>query len=280
MRWDVRNTFLVFYDDDDQEFAAFNAFRSQKRSTSAPALLTKAQIPKAVITTQKSLTQGCFKDSEAKAIMKLPKGCPEVHTDAPKRGGGLRRVAVRQTPAQSQQAMDLAAHTMPFMQLEPSMSADMDAPATFSPAADVVLDVKSKRSRRRCKPRQAMASDNGPRFTASGEAEDEAVEDRSVTVMVRHIACCYTQQQVMSFLDELGLKGKYNFVHVPLNSKKTANLGYFFANFASPQHVEEFRSRVEGTVFGTSRTTKKCEVSVAHMQGRVHMARTNGRLGN
>lgn len=123
---------------------------------------------------------------------------------------------------------------------------------------------------------QEVHLDNTPRENQRECQESESKpteDDGTASIMVRHVACCYTQEQVVAILDELGLKGKYNFVHVPLNRKKTYNLGYFFVNFSAPEHAEECRAKVEGIVFGPSRTKKRCTVSVAHLQGRFHFAR-------
>jgi hypothetical protein len=87
------------------------------------------------------------------------------------------------------------------------------------------------------------------------------------TVMIRHIACSYTQEQVMSFLDEAGFNGKYNFVYLPSNPAKNANLGYAFVNFVSAEYVDKCKEKLDGRVFGTSCTQKKCSVALAHMQG-------------
>mmetsp|Transcript_62621 Transcript_62621/g.97457 ORF Transcript_62621/g.97457 Transcript_62621/m.97457 type:complete len:193 (+) Transcript_62621:73-651(+) len=98
--------------------------------------------------------------------------------------------------------------------------------------------------------------------------KDFAKAERSpTTVMIRHIACRYTQAEVVAVLDGAGFSEKYDIVHVPSNPSRKANLGYVFVNFVSPQYVEECRIKFDGQVFGPSCTTKKCEVSLAHMQG-------------
>jgi len=91
--------------------------------------------------------------------------------------------------------------------------------------------------------------------------------------MIRHIACSYTQEQVMAFLDEAGFAGKYNFVYLPSNPAKNANLGYAFVNFISEEYVEKCKDKLDGRVFGTSCTQKKCRVALAHMQGYSMMSR-------
>jgi len=103
---------------------------------------------------------------------------------------------------------------------------------------------------------------------ATGMAEETAT-----TVMIRHIACRYMQEDAVAFLDVVGLQWKYDFVYVPLNSSKNANLGYMFVNFLKPEHVNECKQLLHGQSFGESRTLKKCEVTLAHVQGYASISR-------
>jgi hypothetical protein len=95
----------------------------------------------------------------------------------------------------------------------------------------------------------------------------------ATTVMIRNIACRYNHKDVKRVLDDAGMKGSYNFVHLPLNQSRRANLGYVFVDFKSPQHVDECRSTFDGCVFGTSYTTKTCQVSLANTQGKPKIPR-------
>mmetsp|Transcript_123849 Transcript_123849/g.194262 ORF Transcript_123849/g.194262 Transcript_123849/m.194262 type:complete len:156 (+) Transcript_123849:65-532(+) len=96
---------------------------------------------------------------------------------------------------------------------------------------------------------------------------DEEGNVNPTTVMIRHIACRYSQDQVMDILDDAGLRDKYDFVHLPSNPARQANLGYVFVNFTSPAYVDECKARFDGLVFGSSCTRKKCSVVLAHKQG-------------
>jgi hypothetical protein len=46
-------------------------------------------------------------------------------------------------------------------------------------------------------------------------------------------------------------------------------LGYAFVNFTRPEYVDECYRLVDGQLFGSSCTSKKCQVTLAHMQGNV-----------
>jgi len=95
----------------------------------------------------------------------------------------------------------------------------------------------------------------------------------SRTVMIRNIACRYSQEDVRLVLDSIGLGDKYDFIYVPMNAKRRANLGYFFVNFIQAEFVEECMRRLAGRVFGDCLSEKLCEVSQAHLQGNTTLAR-------
>ena len=81
------------------------------------------------------------------------------------------------------------------------------------------------------------------------------------TVMIRHIACRYTERDVMMILDAEGLAGTYDFIHIPsVSHSKRSNRGYAFVNFESPDFAEKCKVIFSGQKFGSSDTRKLCEV--------------------
>jgi len=121
---------------------------------------------------------------------------------------------------------------------------------------------KSRHSKRR----KAKGNDNT-------DGSSGILEKTATTVMVRHIACRYTQEEAAIFLDEIGLKEKYDFIYLPLNPTKRANLGYMFINFLKPEYVTECKQLLTGQPFGATNTTKRCEVTLAHVQGYANISR-------
>jgi hypothetical protein len=94
------------------------------------------------------------------------------------------------------------------------------------------------------------------------------------TLMLRNIACKYTEGHVKHILDSMGFKGAYDVVHVPhVKSKgdkhrRWSNLGYAFVNFKSADYADWCRRHLTGQVFGWAQgSTKTCEVSYADEQG-------------
>jgi len=77
----------------------------------------------------------------------------------------------------------------------------------------------------------------------------------------------------MLYLDEAGLEGMYNILHLPLNPTRRANLGYVFVNFTSPEYVDECKRLIEGKSLGPCVSEKRCEVAPARLQGRASLAK-------
>jgi len=125
------------------------------------------------------------------------------------------------------------------------------------------LDVKPTNGRTR-KKRAGAALRN--EFGGAKQPPPQTSDVDPNTVMIRNIACRYSHEEVSEVLDEVGLKGKYNFLYVPLNAKHCANLGYCFVNFVEEHHVGECMLLFSGKVFGKRLSEKRCEVSPAHMQ--------------
>jgi hypothetical protein len=98
-------------------------------------------------------------------------------------------------------------------------------------------------------------------------AESEGVELGCATLMVRNIACRYSKEDVIGFLAELGFDGAYDFFYLPLNASRRSNLGYFFINFRNEADSNRCRECLQGKCLGTSQTQKRCDVSMAKVQG-------------
>jgi len=141
------------------------------------------------------------------------------------------------------------------------------AEATESPATDEQLPQKRRPRRRGLRNAQSRRERQVRRFDVDRDPDEQT------TVMIKNIACRYSEEQVTEFLDDVGLKGKYRWVYVPMNSRKCANLGYLFVDLLESEFIEELKTALNGRVFGYRDSTKVCEVSMANVQG----LRTPGR---
>jgi len=87
-----------------------------------------------------------------------------------------------------------------------------------------------------------------------------------VTVVLRNIACRFTQEDVKRTLDECGLQGKFSLVYAPRIESRNSNFGYAFVRFRTPAYAAECASLLNGKVFGASNTKKLCQVEIAEAQ--------------
>jgi len=87
------------------------------------------------------------------------------------------------------------------------------------------------------------------------------------TLIIRNIACRCKFSDALHILDAFGLKEMYDFLYLPMNSAKTANLGYMFVNFIVPEHAAKCVRVLNGQAFGSDLSHKRCEVSATHLQG-------------
>lgn len=87
------------------------------------------------------------------------------------------------------------------------------------------------------------------------------------TLMIRGIPCSFSQETVMSLIDEANLQGKYNFFYLPFDANGRANLGYAFVNFVDRQSAELCEAAFDGVRLSPMRSPKTCRTSPADIQG-------------
>jgi hypothetical protein len=92
-------------------------------------------------------------------------------------------------------------------------------------------------------------------------------EEPVTTVMLRNIACRYSQEDIATALDDIGLAWTYELVYIPRSPTRKSNLGYAFVYFRDPKYVADCIRLCDGKPFGRCSTTKLCKVALAHVQG-------------
>jgi hypothetical protein len=85
------------------------------------------------------------------------------------------------------------------------------------------------------------------------------------TLMIRNIPNHYTQRQLINELDDLGFKGTFDFLYIPLDKGTMSNVGYAFVNFVEPEWADRCMTAFQNYRF--KRHRKIAAVSVAHIQG-------------
>jgi hypothetical protein len=109
---------------------------------------------------------------------------------------------------------------------------------------------------------KVCAPPNRPPQRSAQESHNQAT-----TMMIRGIPCSFSQEALMSRMDEIGLKGKYDFFYLPFDSNKNANLGYCFINFVDQESVDRCTAAFKGVALAPYRSAKTCKVVPATIQG-------------
>nr|ABE65689.1 RNA-binding protein [Arabidopsis thaliana] len=98
------------------------------------------------------------------------------------------------------------------------------------------------------------------------------------SVMVKNIPNCLGRMDLLRILDnhcrKHNEKSSYDFLYLPMDFGKRANLGYAFVNFTSSLAAERFRREFENFSWDNIGFRKKiCEITVAKYQGKEELTR-------
>jgi len=108
-------------------------------------------------------------------------------------------------------------------------------------------------------------------FKISPHGEDNGANgtgDVKTTVMVRNIPNKYTQEIMLSLLEEAGLNGSFDFFYLPIDFRNRCGLGYAFLNFLSHADAVEAYNHFHNRRWDEFNSKKVCEVTYARVQGR------------
>lgn len=94
-------------------------------------------------------------------------------------------------------------------------------------------------------------------------------EEEITTIMIRNVPNRYDRVMLMMEIDELGFRGTYDFLYLPIDSSTMWNVGYAFVNFDDPQYAQLCMHTMQGYVFAGAcgGRPRVAHVSVAHVQG-------------
>ena len=93
-----------------------------------------------------------------------------------------------------------------------------------------------------------------------GDAPKNATPERT-TVMLRNVPNNYTREMFLAMLDEHGFAGRYDFVYLPCDFYRQANLGYAFVNLVDGAAVDALWATFDGFSGWSLPTAKVCQVS-------------------
>eukprot|EP00438_Fugacium_kawagutii_P025274 Skav207209 [mRNA] locus=scaffold1244:90176:94594:+ [translate_table: standard] len=80
------------------------------------------------------------------------------------------------------------------------------------------------------------------------------------TVMLRNLPNNYTRDMLLALLDQQGLGGRYDFVYLPCDFKRDANLGYAFVNLMDSEAVQSLWKTFDGFSGWCLPSSKTCQV--------------------
>merc|ERR1719171_2940721 len=76
------------------------------------------------------------------------------------------------------------------------------------------------------------------------------------TMMLRGVPCRFTSDDVLAFIDELGLEGTYDFFYLPQDAQCRSNLGYAFVNFKDTAYATTCLEKLHNKPLGSTRSSK------------------------
>jgi RNA recognition motif-containing protein len=98
------------------------------------------------------------------------------------------------------------------------------------------------------------------------------------TLMIRGIPCSFSQEELLTLVQNAGLGDKYDFFYMPRAGNTTSNLGYAFINFVETKHAWTCAYTFNDVRLDPVRSAKVCTVTPADIQGipnlRKHFRRT------
>jgi len=95
------------------------------------------------------------------------------------------------------------------------------------------------------------------------------------SVMLRNVPNNYTREMFLALLDDNGFAGRYDFVYLPCDFRRQANLGYAFVNLVDASAVDDAWAAFHGFLDWALPTQKVCEVSWSgpHQGFKAHVER-------
>lgn len=107
------------------------------------------------------------------------------------------------------------------------------------------------------------AKSTAEHFSPSGS--DAASE--ATTMMIRHVPAKMTQEVLQVQVEQLGFKGRFDFLYIPMDSRRRANRGIAFINFLTAFDARLFALTVHGKPMMHQFAKRPVEVVVADLQG-------------
>mmetsp|Transcript_80589 Transcript_80589/g.127290 ORF Transcript_80589/g.127290 Transcript_80589/m.127290 type:complete len:298 (+) Transcript_80589:71-964(+) len=99
-----------------------------------------------------------------------------------------------------------------------------------------------------------------PMATALPMKDVKNQEQGKTTVMLRNLPNNYTRSMLLNLLEKQGFVGRFDFLYLPCDFQRKANLGYAFVNMVNCQAVEDLWKTFDGFKGWALPSAKVCEV--------------------
>lgn len=122
------------------------------------------------------------------------------------------------------------------------------------PCQSTCIGSAEQPSSRNSPPYLSMLGSNEPPMQQNGRLETRT------TLMLRNIPNDYSRAMLLELLDSHGFAGRYDFVYLPMDFKRTAGLGYAFINCVSSADAVAMKKKLRGFMHWRVNSQKVCEV--------------------
>lgn len=106
-----------------------------------------------------------------------------------------------------------------------------------------------------------------PTAQAGIVGSDSPMFSDQTTVMIRHIPPKLTQRQLLKEVNDLGLAGRFDFLYIPMDSRRRSNRGIAFINFVTPAVATEYASAQHKQTLRHPSSQRPLEIMPADLQG-------------
>ena len=130
----------------------------------------------------------------------------------------------------------------------------------------------------------AAPAEPAPQPAAGTGRDAKNASAERTTLMLRNVPNNYSRDMFLAMLDEHGFAGRYDFVYLPCDFYRQANLGYAFVNLVDAAAVDALWQTFDGFCGWALPTAKVCQVSwsgphqgfKAGVSRRVHVCERSG----
>lgn len=96
---------------------------------------------------------------------------------------------------------------------------------------------------------------------------DSQLLEAKTTLMLRNLPNKYTREMLLEEIADKGLLHMLDFFYLPIDMRHKCNVGYCFLNIADPANLDTFVNAFDNASLKLVKSTKKCIVSEAKLQG-------------